>query len=159
MAWTYVWALGDVNGGPQFTHSSLDDFRIVRANLSGGKRTTTDRLIPYTLFIDPELGRVGLTERLAREAGYSVKVARLPASAIPRAVTTGDTRGYFKAVIDAESGRILGAAILAASGGEVMSVIKVAMRGGLPYSALRDMIFAHPTMAEGLNDLFARVDR
>jgi pyruvate/2-oxoglutarate dehydrogenase complex dihydrolipoamide dehydrogenase (E3) component len=152
-----VWALGDVNGGPQFTHSSLDDFRLVRANLSGGKRTTKDRLIPYTLFIDPELGRVGMSERGAREAGYSVKVARLHASAIPRAVTTGDTRGYLKAVINADDDRILGAAILSASGGEVMSVIQVAMRGRLPYTALRDMIFAHPTMAEGLNDLFAKV--
>jgi pyruvate/2-oxoglutarate dehydrogenase complex dihydrolipoamide dehydrogenase (E3) component len=153
-----VWALGDVNGGPQFTHASLDDYRIVAANLSGGERSTADRLIPYTLFIDPELGRVGMTEAEARRQGRPVRVARLPAAAIPRAVTSGETRGYLKAVVDAQTDRILGASILAAEGGEVMAVIQAAMYAGLPYTALRDMVFAHPTMAEGLNDLFARVE-
>jgi pyruvate/2-oxoglutarate dehydrogenase complex dihydrolipoamide dehydrogenase (E3) component len=153
-----VWALGDVNGGPQFTHASLDDYRIVSANLSGGQRSTSDRVVPYTLFIDPELGRVGLTETEARRLGHHVRVARLPAAAVPRAVTSGETRGYFKAVVDADTDRILGASILATEGGEVMSVIQVAMRAGLPYTALCDMIFAHPTMAEGLNDLFARIE-
>ncbi len=153
-----VWALGDVNGGPQFTHASLDDYRIVAANLSGGSRSTVDRVVPYTLFIDPELGRVGMTETEARGQGRSVRVARLPASAIPRAVTTGETRGYLKAVVDADTDQILGVAILAAEGGEVMSVVQTAMRAGLPSAALRDMIFAHPTMAEGLNDLFGRLE-
>jgi pyruvate/2-oxoglutarate dehydrogenase complex dihydrolipoamide dehydrogenase (E3) component len=152
-----VWALGDVNGGPQFTHASLDDYRIVAANLSGGDRSTAGRVVPYTLFIDPELGRIGITETEARRRGKPVRVARLPAAAIPRAVTAGETRGYLMAVIDAESDQILGASILAAEGGEVMAVIQVAMHAGLPYTALRDMILAHPTMAEGLNDLFERL--
>jgi probable pyridine nucleotide-disulfide oxidoreductase len=153
-----VWALGDVNGGPQFTHASLDDWRIVTANLAGGNRTTTDRLIPYTLFIDPELGRVGLTEAEARKKGHKVRVARMPASAVPRAQTSGETRGYWKAVVDADTERVLGVSILAAEGGEVMAAVQVAMRAGLPYTALRDMVFAHPTMTEGLNDLFARLE-
>jgi pyruvate/2-oxoglutarate dehydrogenase complex dihydrolipoamide dehydrogenase (E3) component len=153
-----VWALGDVNGGPQFTHASLDDYRIVAANLAGGDRSMADRVIPYTLFIDPELGRVGMTETEARRQGRRVRVARLPAAAIPRAVTSGETRGVLKAVIDADSDQILGASILAAEGGEVMTVIQVAMLAKLPYRSLRDMVFAHPTMAEGLNDLFARLE-
>jgi len=150
-----VWALGDVNGGPQFTHSSLDDYRIVAANLSGGKRSTADRVIPYTLFIDPELGRVGLTETEARRRGLRVRVARLAAEKIPRAMTSGESRGYLKAVVDADTDQILGASILAAEGGEVMAVVQVAMKAGLPSAALRDLIFAHPTMAESLNDLLA----
>jgi pyruvate/2-oxoglutarate dehydrogenase complex dihydrolipoamide dehydrogenase (E3) component len=150
--------LGDVNGGPQFTHISLDDWRIVDANLTGGNRNTNDRLVPYTLFIDPELGRVGMTETEARRRGLRVRVARLMAENVPRAVTSAETRGYLKAVVDGDTGKILGASILATEGGEVMSVIQVAMRAGLPYTALRDMVFAHPTMAEGLNDLFARVE-
>ena len=153
-----VWALGDVNGGPQFTHVSLDDWRIVIANLTGGSRSTAERLVPYTLFIDPELGRIGLTEEEARRRGLRVRVARLPASAVPRAVTSGETRGYLKSVVDADTDRILGAAILAAAGGEVMAVIQVAMQAKLPYTVLRDLIFAHPTMSEGLNDLFERLE-
>lgn len=153
-----IWALGDVNGGPQFTHVSLDDWRIVSANLAGGNRSTADRLVPYTLFIIPELGRVGITEAEAHRRGYRVRVARLPAEKIPRAMTSGETRGYLKAVVDADNDRILGASILAAEGGEVMAVIQVAMRAGLPYTALRDMVFAHPTMAEGLNDLFEALE-
>jgi pyruvate/2-oxoglutarate dehydrogenase complex dihydrolipoamide dehydrogenase (E3) component len=153
-----IWALGDVNGGPEFTHVSLDDWRIVTTNLAGGNRTTTDRLVPYTLFIDPELGRVGLTETEALAQGRKIRIARLAASAIPRAMTSAETKGYLKAVVDAENDRILGASILASEGGEVMGVIQVAMRAGLPYTALRDMIFAHPTMAEGLNDLFAHLE-
>ncbi|MBL8799493.1 MAG: mercuric reductase [Planctomycetia bacterium] len=153
-----VWALGDVNGGPQFTHISLDDYRIVKANLAGGHRSTRDRLVPYTLFIDPELGRVGLTEEQARAQGRPIKVARLPAAAVARARTMNEMRGLLKAVVDASTDRILGAAILAPEGGEVMSVIQIAMQAGLPYTALRDSIYAHPTMSEGLNDLFARVE-
>jgi pyruvate/2-oxoglutarate dehydrogenase complex dihydrolipoamide dehydrogenase (E3) component len=155
---TGVWALGDVNGGPQFTHVSLDDWRIVTANLAGGNRSSAGRLIPYTLFIDPELGRVGMTEAEARRQGRRVQIARLPAAAVPRAMTAGETRGYLKAVVDADTDQLLGAAILAVEGGEVIAVIEVAMRAGLPYTALRDMVFAHPTMAEGLNDLFGRLE-
>jgi pyruvate/2-oxoglutarate dehydrogenase complex dihydrolipoamide dehydrogenase (E3) component len=143
---------------PQFTHASLDDYRIVAANLSGGNRSTAERVIPYTLFIDPELGRIGMTETQARSQGRPLRVARLPSAAIPRAVTSGETRGYLKAVVDADTSQVLGASILSAEAGEVMAVIQVAMRAGLPYTALRDMIFAHPTMAEGLNDLFARLE-
>jgi pyruvate/2-oxoglutarate dehydrogenase complex dihydrolipoamide dehydrogenase (E3) component len=153
-----VWALGDVNGGPQFTHISLDDFRIVAANLAGGKRSTTDRPVPYVMFIDPELARVGLTEAEARRRGLAIRVARLPAKAVPRAMTSGETRGLLKAVVEAGTDRILGACILAAGGGEVMTVIQIAMQAGLPYTALRDGVFAHPTMSEGLNDLFARLE-
>ena len=153
-----VWALGDVNGGPQFTHASLDDFRIVDANLSGGDRSRAGRIVPYVLFIDPELGRIGMTEAEARRRGHRVRVATLKAAAVARAVTSGETRGYLKAVVDADTDRILGAAVLAAEGGEVIASIQVAMIAGLPYTALRDMMFAHPTMAEGLNDLFARLE-
>jgi pyruvate/2-oxoglutarate dehydrogenase complex dihydrolipoamide dehydrogenase (E3) component len=150
-----TFAVGDVTGGAQFTHVSLDDYRILKANLDGGCRTTTDRLIPYAVFLDPELGRVGLTEREARSAGYDVRVARVPSSAVPRAKTLGATRGLFKAVVERESDRILGAAILAQNGAEVVAVVQTAMLGGLGASVLRDAVLAHPTMAEGLNTLFA----
>lgn len=152
-----VWALGDVTGGPQFTHASLDDWRIVSANLAGGNRSTAGRLMPYTLFIDPELGRVGLTEEDARRRKLDIRVATLPASAVPRAVTAGEPRGLYKAVVEASTGRILGASILAAEGGEVMAVVQMAMQAGLPYAAVRDTVFAHPTMAEGFGELFARL--
>jgi pyruvate/2-oxoglutarate dehydrogenase complex dihydrolipoamide dehydrogenase (E3) component len=153
-----VWVLGVVKGGRLFTHVSLDEWLIVDANLTGGNRSTNDRLVPYTLFIGPELGRVGMTEEEARRGGLRVRVARLAAEKVPRAVTSAETRGFFKVVVEDDTDKILGASILAAEGGEVMSVIQVAMRAGLPYTALRDMVFAHPTMAEGLNDLFARVE-
>ena len=150
-----TFAVGDITGGPQFTHVSLDDYRIVKANLDGGGRTITDRLIPYTIFLDPELGRVGLTEEEARSRGYDVRVAKLPAIAVPRARTLRATRGLLKAVVESGSERILGAAILAANGGEVAAVIQTAMLGNLPAPALCDAMLAHPTMAEGLNALFA----
>jgi pyruvate/2-oxoglutarate dehydrogenase complex dihydrolipoamide dehydrogenase (E3) component len=150
-----TFAVGDVNGGPQFTHISLDDHRIVKSAFEGGDRTRSDRPIPYTVFLDPELGRIGLTERDARSKGHDVRVAKLPAAEIPRAKTLGATRGMLKAVVERESDRILGAAILAAHGGEVMAVVETAMLGGLTASRLRDGVFAHPTMAEGLNQLFA----
>lgn len=154
-----VFALGDVNGGPPFTHVSYDDYRIVKANLlEGGKATTTGRLVPSTLFIDPQLGRVGLTERQAREQGYEVRVATLPMSRVARAVEADETRGMMKAVVDGKTDRILGAAIFGIEGGEIASVIQVAMIGGLPYTALKDGVFSHPTLSESLNNLFMAMD-
>jgi pyruvate/2-oxoglutarate dehydrogenase complex dihydrolipoamide dehydrogenase (E3) component len=150
-----TFAVGDITGGPQFTHVSLDDYRIVKANLDGDGRSTGGRLLPYTIYVDPELGRVGLTEHEARRRGYEVRIAKLPAIAVPRARTLGATRGLLKAVVEKGSDRILGAAILAANGGEVAAVIQTAMLGDLRASALRDAMLAHPTMAEGLNALFA----
>ena len=154
-----IWALGDVKGGPQFTHISYDDYRILEANLlHSGHRTTTDRPIPYTVFTDPQLGRVGLTETAAKAAGKRIKVAKLPMSSVARALETDETRGFMKAVVNAETGQILGAAILGVDGGEVMSVLEVAMLGKLPYTVLRDAVLAHPTLAESLNNLFMMLD-
>jgi pyruvate/2-oxoglutarate dehydrogenase complex dihydrolipoamide dehydrogenase (E3) component len=151
-----VYALGDVHGGPAFTHISYDDFRIVRANLlEGGSATTDGRLVPYTVFIDPQLGGVGLTEREARARGARVRVVKLPARSIARAVEAGETRGFLKAIVDADTDRILGCAMLAVDGGELMSLVQVAMMGELPYTALRDAVFSHPTLAESMNNLFA----
>jgi len=153
-----IWALGDCNGGPLFTHASWDDFRIVRDNvLHKMGRSTQDRLMPYTLFIDPELGRVGLTEEQALKQGYDVLVAKLPTAKVPRAVTSGETRGLLKAVIDKKTEKILGCSLLCHSAGEVMSVVQVAMLGGLSYKTVRNTIFTHPTMAELLNLLLATV--
>lgn len=153
-----IWAMGDCNGGPHFTHVSWDDYRIVRDNvLHNANRTTTGRLVPYTLFIDPELGRVGLTEDDARQKGLEFLIAKIPAQKIPRANTAGETKGVMKALIDKKTGLVLGCSILAHEGGEVMSVIQTAMLGKLPYTVLRDTIYTHPTMAESLNLLFAAV--
>lgn len=151
-----VYALGDCNGGPLFTHVSWDDYRILLANaLHDAGRGTVGRLVPYTLFIDPELGRVGLTEEQARAAGHDIAVATLPAAKIPRAVTAGETKGLLKAVVDRETNQILGCSLFCHSAGEVMSVVQMAMIGQVPYTAVRDTIFTHPTMAESLNLLFA----
>ncbi|MBV9134770.1 MAG: FAD-dependent oxidoreductase, partial [Chloroflexi bacterium] len=154
-----VFALGDVRGGPAFTHISYDDFRIVRANvIEGGNASIRDRLVPYTVFIDPQLGRVGLTEREAQAQELRVKVARLSMRHVARAVETGETRGFMKAIVDADSGQILGCAILGLEGGEVMAVLQVAMMGRLPYTAIKEGVFAHPTLAESLNNLFMTLD-
>ncbi len=154
-----IYAMGDVNGGPAFTHISYDDFRIMRANLlDEGNMTTTGRLVPYTVYIDPQLGVVGMSERAAQRAGRRVRVAKMPMSYIARALETDEPRGLMKAVVDAETGQILGCAILGAEGGELMSMIEIAMMGKLPYTALRDAIFAHPTFAEAFNNLFATLD-
>lgn len=151
-----IWALGDVTGAPPFTHVSYDDFRVVRSQLLGDGSVTRDgRLVPYVVYTDPQLGRVGLTEREAREQGHDVRVATLPMTRVARALETDETRGLMKAVVEAETDRILGAAVLGVEGGEVMSVLQVAMMGGLPYTALRDAVLAHPTLAESLNNLFA----
>jgi pyruvate/2-oxoglutarate dehydrogenase complex dihydrolipoamide dehydrogenase (E3) component len=154
-----VYALGDVKGGPAFTHTSYDDFRIIRANLlEGGDLTIDHRLLTYVVFMDPQLGRVGLTESQAREQGYEVRVAKLPMRHVARAREMDETRGFMKAVVDGESDRILGAAILGIEGGEIVSVVKVAMMGDLSYTALRDGVFPHPTLSEALNNLFLAMD-
>jgi pyruvate/2-oxoglutarate dehydrogenase complex dihydrolipoamide dehydrogenase (E3) component len=154
-----IYALGDIKGGPGFTHISYDDFRIIRANLLEKKSASTKgRQVPYTLFTDPELGRIGLTETEARAQGRKIRVAKLPMSHVARALEVDETRGFMKAVVDAESNQILGAAILGIEGGEVMSVVETAMMGKLPYTALRDGTFAHPTLAESLNNLFMAMD-
>jgi pyruvate/2-oxoglutarate dehydrogenase complex dihydrolipoamide dehydrogenase (E3) component len=154
-----VYAIGDVKGGPAFTHISYDDFRILRTNLlEGGGATIADRLVPYTMFIDPQLGRIGLSEQEARDQGRDVLIAKIPMSYVARAIEMGETRGFMKAVIDAETERILGCAILGIEGGEIMAMIEIAMMGNLPYTALRDAVFAHPTLAESLNTLFSTVE-
>jgi pyruvate/2-oxoglutarate dehydrogenase complex dihydrolipoamide dehydrogenase (E3) component len=154
-----VYALGDAKGGPQFTHISYDDFRIIRTNLlEGGGATVTDRLLPYTVFIDPQLGRIGLSEKEARKQGRKFRVARMPMSYVARALELDESRGLMKAVVDADTGRILGGAVLGIEGGELMSVLQLAMMGGVGYRTLRDAVFAHPLLAESLNTLFATLD-
>jgi pyruvate/2-oxoglutarate dehydrogenase complex dihydrolipoamide dehydrogenase (E3) component len=154
-----VYAMGDVKGGPAFTHLSYDDYRILHANLIGHEKASTrDRLIPYTVFIDPQLGRVGMTEREASAQGRAIRVAKLPMSAVIRALETGETRGFMKAVVDADTGQILGCAVLGSEGGEIMTMIQVAMLGKLSYTDMAGAIFTHPLLAEGLNSLFAMFD-
>jgi len=154
-----VYAMGDVKGGPAFTHLSYDDYRILHANLIGHEKASTrDRIVPHTVFMDPQLGRAGLTEREARAGRRSIRVAKLPMSAVIRALETGETRGFMKAVVDADSGQILGCAVLSTEGGEIMTMIQVAMLGKLTYTEMADAIFTHPLLAEGLNTLFAMFD-
>jgi pyruvate/2-oxoglutarate dehydrogenase complex dihydrolipoamide dehydrogenase (E3) component len=153
-----VWAIGECcAGNPQFTHVSFDDFRIIRDNLAGGNRTRRDRQVPYCMFTDPPLAHVGLNEREAQERGIPVRVARLPMSAVLRAHTTGETRGFMKALIATGDDRILGFTMIGAEAGEVMPAVQMAMLAGLPFSALRDAVIAHPTMAEGLGPLLSSV--
>jgi pyruvate/2-oxoglutarate dehydrogenase complex dihydrolipoamide dehydrogenase (E3) component len=150
-----VYALGDIKGGPAFTHISYDDFRILRTNLiEKGSATTEGRLIPYTVFIDPQLGRIGISEAEARAQNKKIRVAKMPMSYVARALEVDETRGFMKAVVDADTNQILGAAVLGIEGGEIMSMLQLAMMGNLPYPALYNAIFAHPTLAESLNNLF-----
>jgi len=154
-----IYALGDIKGGPAFTHISYDDFRIIRASLLERKAASTkDRQVPYCVFIDPQLGRVGMTENEARAQGRNIRVAKLPMTSVARAQEVDETRGFMKAVVDADSNQILGAAVLGIEGGEVMSVLETAMMGRLPYTALRDATYAHPTLSESLNNLFMAMD-
>ena len=154
-----VYALGDVKGGPAFTHISYDDFRIIRTNLlQGGRACITDRLVPYTVFIDPQLGRVGLNEKDARRQGRAYRVARLPMSSVARALELDESRGFMKALVDPGTGAILGAAVLGIEGGELMASLQLAMMGNLRYDQLRDAVFAHPTLAESLNNLFSTLE-
>ncbi len=154
-----IYALGDIKGGPAFTHISYDDFRILRANLiEKGSASTDGRLVPYTLFLDPQLGRIGLTETEARAQNIKVRVAKMPMNYVARALEVDEPRGFLKVVVDAETNQILGAAVLGIEGGEIMAMLQIAMMGRLPFTALRDGIFAHPTLAESLNNLFTHFD-
>ena len=153
-----IWALGDINGGPQYTHVALDDYRIIKANLiDGGDRSTGDRPVPSCLFIDPELAQVGLTETAAQQQGYDIRVAKLDTSAIPRARTLGQTDGLLKAIVDAKTDQILGCSLLCHAAGEMISTVQMVMQAQLPYTVLRDGVLTHPTMTEGLNLLFAKL--
>jgi len=150
-----IYALGDIKGGPAFTHISYDDFRILRANLiEKGSASIAGRLVPYTVFIDPQLGRVGLTETEAREQRGKIRVAKMPMNYVARALEMDETRGFMKIIVDAGSKQILGAAILGIEGGEIMSQVQIAMMGKLPYTALQEAVFAHPTLSEALNNIF-----
>ncbi len=152
-----VWAVGECAGSPQFTHVSFDDFRIIRDNLAGGDCTTRNRLVPYCMFTDPPLARVGLSEREAQRQGIAVRVAKLPIVAVLRSRTISETRGFLKALVEADGNRILGFTMLGAEAGEVMAVVQTAMLASMPYTGLRDAIIAHPTMAEGLGALFSNI--
>jgi len=150
-----IYALGDIKGGPAFTHISYDDFRIIRTNLiEKGSASTDGRVVSYTVFIDPQLGRVGLTDAEARAQDRNIRVAKMPMNRVARALEVDESRGFMKAVVDAATGQILGAAVLGLEGGEVMSMIQLAMMGKLPYTVLHDAVFAHPNLSEALNNLF-----
>ena len=151
-----IYALGEVAGSPAFTHISYDDFRVLRTNLiEGGNRTTEGRMVPYTVFTDPQLGRIGLTEQEARKSYPNVRVATMPMTSVARALEMGESRGTIKAVVDADTEQILGAAVLGIEGGEIMAMFQLAMMGKIRYPILREAIFAHPTLAELLNNAFS----
>lgn len=150
-----IYALGDIKGGPAFTHISYDDFRIIRTNLiEKGSASIEGRLVPYTVFIDPQLGRVGLSEEEARAQNRKIRVAKMPMSRVARALEVDETRGFMKVIVDAATKQILGATVLGLEGGEVMSMIELAMMGKLPYTVLYNAVFAHPNLSEALNNLF-----
>lgn len=154
-----VYVLGDIKGGPAFTHISYDDFRILRTNLiEKGSASTEGRLVPYTVFTDPQLGRVGLSEMEARAQNKKIRVAKMPMKSVARALEVDETRGFLKAVVDVETNQILGATVLGIEGGEIMSMLEIAMMGRLPFTSLRDGVFAHPNLAESLNNLFTHFD-
>jgi len=152
-----VWAIGEAAGSPQFTHVSVDDFRIVRVNMAGGNRRTDDRLVPYVMFTDPPLARVGLSESEAQRKGLAVRVAKLPMSNVLRTKATDETQGFMKVVVGANDDRILGFTMIGSEAGEVMAAVQTAMLAELPYTKLRDAVIAHLTIAEGLGPLFGNV--
>jgi pyruvate/2-oxoglutarate dehydrogenase complex dihydrolipoamide dehydrogenase (E3) component len=152
-----VWAIGEVAGSPQFTHISLDDFRVVHANITGGNRVTTGRQIPYCLFTDPELARVGLNEKEAKARNIAYRLFKVPMEANLRARTLSETRGFLKALVETDSDRILGFTAFGVGAGEIMSAVQMVMIAGLPYTALRDAVLTHPTLVEGLIPLFSSV--
>jgi pyruvate/2-oxoglutarate dehydrogenase complex dihydrolipoamide dehydrogenase (E3) component len=154
-----VYATGDVTGGPEFTHVAYDDYRILKENLlEGGSRSTKDRILPYCVFLDPQLGRVGLSEKEAAAQGVKVRIAKMPMTSVARALETSQTRGFIKALVDPKTQQIVGAAVLGLDGGEVMSMLHIAMMGKLPYTTLKDAVLAHPTLAECLNNLFGKFE-
>jgi len=150
-----VWAIGEVAGSPLFTHVSVDDFRVVHANLTGSHRVTTGRQVPYCLFTDPELARVGLSEREARANNVAYRLFKVPMAMNLRARALGETRGFMKALVEADGDGILGFTAFGVGAGEVMAAVQVAMIAGLPYAALRDAVLTHPTLVEGLMPLFS----
>jgi pyruvate/2-oxoglutarate dehydrogenase complex dihydrolipoamide dehydrogenase (E3) component len=152
-----VWAIGEVAGSPQFTHVSVDDFRVVHDSITGGKRVTTGRLVPFCLFTDPEFARIGLSEKEAKAQGIAYGLFKIPMEAVMRASTLSETRGFLKALVETSGDRILGFTGLGVGVGEVLSSVQIAMLGGLPYTALRDAILTHPTLVEGLIPLFSSV--
>ena len=152
-----VWAIGDCAGNPHFTHISFDDFRVVRDNITGGNHVTTGRQVPFCMFTDPELARIGLSEREAKERGITYRLAKIPMTADLRTRTLSETRGFMKVLVDSQSDQILGFTMFGVMAGEVMATVQVAMLGKMPYTALRDAVFTHPTMLEGLIPLFSAV--
>lgn len=154
-----IYAIGDVKGGPAFTHISYDDFRILRANLLENKQVTIEgRMAPYTIFMDPELGRIGMTEKEARENDRKIRVAKMPMTSVARSREVAETRGLMKVVVDADTRQILGAAVLGIQGGEIAAMLQLAMMGKLPYTVLQEGIFAHPTLSESLNVVFGHFE-
>jgi len=154
-----IYALGDVKGGPAFTHISYDDYRLIIDHVVGNKPISiAERLVPYCMFIDPQLGRVGITEQEARKKGLDIKVAVLKNDSVARSIETGDERGMMKAIVDARTGQILGAAVLAEQGGEIVTILQMAMMGGITYDRILNGVFAHPTYAESLNNLFMTLE-
>jgi pyruvate/2-oxoglutarate dehydrogenase complex dihydrolipoamide dehydrogenase (E3) component len=154
-----VYAIGDVKGGPAFTHISYDDFRVLRENwLNGGNASIEGRMVPNCIYIDPQLATVGLTETEAKERGIDYRVARLPMNGVARAIEMSETRGFMKAIVDRKTSQILGCAVLGVEGGEMMSMMQIAMMGRIPYPAIKEAVFAHPTLAESLNNLFMTLD-
>lgn len=157
---TDIYALGDVKGGPAFTHISYDDYRIITENvINQGNASIKDRLVPYCMFIDPQLGRVGMTEQEARKQGLDILVATMKNDSVARSIETGDERGMMKAVVDAKTKQILGASVLAEQGGEIATILQMAMMGNVTYDRIRDGVFAHPTYAESLNNLFMSLEQ
>jgi pyruvate/2-oxoglutarate dehydrogenase complex dihydrolipoamide dehydrogenase (E3) component len=150
-----VWAVGEVAGSPKFTHISYDDFRVVHANITGGNLVTTGRQIPFCLFTDPEFARVGLSEKEAKRQGIAYRLFKIPMEAVLRARTLSETRGFLKALVETDGDRILGFTAFSVGAGEIMSSVQIAIIAGLPYTALRDAILAHPTLTEGLGELFS----
>jgi pyruvate/2-oxoglutarate dehydrogenase complex dihydrolipoamide dehydrogenase (E3) component len=150
-----VWAIGEVAGSPQFTHISVDDFRVVHANVNGGNRVTTGRQVPFCLFTDPEFARVGFSEKEARAQGVAYRLFKIPMEAVLRARSLGETRGFMKALVESDGERILGFTAVGVGAGETMAVVQIAMIAGLPYTALRDAVLTHPTLAEGIGVLFS----
>jgi pyruvate/2-oxoglutarate dehydrogenase complex dihydrolipoamide dehydrogenase (E3) component len=154
-----IYALGDVKGGPAFTHIAYNDYTIVYRNIvEKAKLSTKGRPVPYCMFTDPQLGRIGISEKQAEEQGLDYLVAKIPMEQVARGIETGDTLGFMKAIVDKKSKKILGASILASEGGEIMSVLQMAMQGGITYEEIRYNIFAHPTYSESLNNLFMKVE-